>query len=169
MAFKVIGSLNPHGGPILKTEILGNSISFEVNDATIVDFNGFLGIGVASTLLFGHIVGIVDINGVAPSVNGIGGNFTMELLTASNNSTVAKHSAMVDISKHTLYSVDPDATVGTSAGSNLLGFHTDLATKKTTDESGAVDTTAQYHIWGLDPTDSTNQEVNIYESKLLGA
>ncbi len=168
MAFKTVGSLNPHGGPVLKTEIITNSINIQIGDEVNANGLGFVALGTSSTLLFGNLVSIIDINGVGVDSNGLGGNFTLEFTTGSTNSTTTKVAGIVDVSKMTLYSVDPDATVGTTTGSNLLGYHTDLNNEKTTSESGAVDVTAQFHIWGLDPVDSTNQLVNLYESRVFG-
>ena len=106
---------------------------------------------------------------MTPTANGNSGDFTMFYKTASDNTSVGYIKAQVDISKQSLYSVDPDVTVGTTTGSNKLGWHTDLITGGDyTDEDTVTPGTAQYAIHGLDPVDSTNQIVNIYESQIFG-
>ncbi len=168
MPFKKIGSLDPHGGPILRTELLGNSVIAVVGRA--VDSNeGSLQLSTAGALIYGHIDGIVDKYGISPTTNGNSGNFTMFFLTTSTNGTVAKMKAMCDISKYSLYSVDPDATIDTTVGSGKFGYHTDLVTGGDyTDEDTVVTGTAQYFIHGVDPSDSGNQVVNIKESDVFG-
>lgn len=46
---------------------------------------------------------------------------------------------MVDISKFALYSVTPNNTIGTTTGSNLLGYYTALASASQTAEHGFYD------------------------------
>ena len=166
--FKKVGSLDPHGGSILRTEILGNSLSANVGHA--VDCNeGTLRLGTAAALIFGHIDGFTTNAGMAPTTNGNSGNFTMWFLTTATNASIAKMKAQVDISHYSLYTADPDATVNTTYGSGKLGFHTDIPTGgEFTDEDTAVETTAQYFIHGLDPDDSGNVIVNIKESEIWG-
>ena len=45
----------------------------------------------------------------------------------------------------------------------------DILDEDQTDETSAVTGTAQYTILGVDPEDSGNQLVNIYESQILGS
>lgn len=53
--------------------------------------------------------------------------------------------------------------------SNKLGYHIDvLAGGDYTSETTAVATTANYVIWEVDPADSTNHIVSIYESEVWG-
>lgn len=171
MAFKPIGTLNPHGGPVFRSEILGNSITVVEEDSMKVS-SGFLVLGTTGALVFGHVRGIVTNFGVGMETSGAAGaasgSFEGSFATASDNQTVNKFRSLTDISKFTMYSADPDGTVGTTTGSNLLGYMTDIADEDNTDETSAVTTTAQYFIWGLDPVDSTNHVVNIVESNVFG-
>lgn len=172
MAFKLIGSLNPHGGPLLRSEIVANSVALVENDS--VKFaSGFVALGTTGALVLGHVMSIVTNTGVGMETTGVAGaatgSYAGAYTMASDNQTVAKVRAMVDISKESIYSVDPDATIGTTTGSNLAGYFTDIADEDETDESTAATTTAQYFIWGVDPADSGNQMVNIYESQVFGS
>jgi len=171
MAFKASGSLNPHGAPVLRASILANSVTF-VEEDSVKSSSGFCALGTTGALVFGHIRSLNTFDGVGLNTTGVAGaamgSFAGSYLTASDNQTVAKVVAMCDISKYSLYSVDPDATIGTTVGSNLLGYHTDIADEDETDENTAATTTAQYYIWGVDPSDSGNQIVSIYESEVFG-
>jgi len=171
MAFKGAGSLNPHGGPVLRTEILANSITVTELDSVKVA-SGFVALGTTGALVFGHVTGIATNKGVGMPSTGIAGaefgSFTGSFLTASDNQTVAKNRARVDISKQSLYSAELDATIGTTTGSNLLGYYLDITDEDTLDESTAATTTAQYFNWGVDPNNSAQAIVNIYESSVFG-
>ena len=171
MANKPVGSLNPHGGPILRSKIVANTITIAENDYVIAS-SGFVALGTTGTLLVGVVAGIVDDSGEVMTTTGAAGAaigyFSGTFATASDNQTVAKVSALCNISKETLYSLDPDATIGTTTGSNLFGYRTDILDEDDGSESSAVTTTAQLFIWGLDPADSGNQLVNVMESVVFG-
>jgi len=171
MAFKISGTLNPHGAPVLRREILANSITTVVNDS--VKFaSGFVALGTAGALVLGHVVSIGTNKGVGLNTTGAAGaeigSFVNSYLTASDNQTVGKVRAEIDISKFTLYSAEVDAAIGTTTGSDLAGYRMDLVDEDTLDESTAVTTTAQYGTWGVDPLDSSRALVNIYESQVFG-
>lgn len=168
---KKIGSLCPDGGPLLRSEILANTITVTVGDSVQVT-SGFVALGTTGALVFGHVDGIStnkDLGQLTTGISGAAiGSFIDTFLTASDNQTVGKNRAKVDISKESLYSATPDAAIGTTTGSNLLGYHTDLADEDNTDESTAATTTAQYAIWGVDPGNSANHVISIYESQVFG-
>lgn len=165
--FKRVGSLTPHGAPVLRKSILTASITVTEGDSVKLS-SGFTALGTAGALVFGNVNSIITKDGVGVSDNGASGSFTNTFTSPSGNTTGAMYSVLVDISKHSLYSVDPDATIGTTTGSNLMGYFTDIADEDETDESTASTSAAQYFIWGVDPMDSGNQIVNIYESQVLG-
>lgn len=167
MAFKKIGSLDSHGSQILRKGIVTNSVKVTIGD-TVQATSGFIALGTAGALVLGHINGIITDNGVGVTSDGIGGDYTNAYTVASDNQTVAQVAVLLDISKNSLYSVTPDSTVGTTTGSNLLGYHTDIVSASATDESSAITATAQYAIHGVDPMETGNQVVNIYESQVFG-
>lgn len=171
MAFKAKGSLNPHGAPVLKRAIQTNSITITEMDSVKVT-SGFVAAGTAGALVFGHVVAISAKSGVGLNTSGaagaVMGSFTNAYLSASDNQTVGKVKNEVDVSKYSLYSVAPDVAIATTTGSNLLGYHTDIASATATDEDTAATTTAQYTIWGVDDAVSANQIVSIYESQVFG-
>jgi hypothetical protein len=171
MAFHKSGSLDPHGAPVLRREIIANSITVVVNDS--VKFaSGFVALGTAGALVLGHVVGIGTNQGVGLNTTGVAGapigSYAGSYLTASNNQTVGKVRADIDVSKQTLYSAELDAAAGTTTGSNLAGYNMDLTDEDTLDESTAVTTTAQYNSFGLDPQDSARVIVHILESQVYG-
>lgn len=171
MAFKPTGTLNPYGAPILRKEIITNSVTSEVNDSLKLA-SGFVALGTTGALVAGHLVAHKSDKGVGLNTTGAAGaeigSYVNSFAAASDNETVAKVAAEMDISKMTIYSVDTDVAIGTTTGSNLSGYKTDLADEVETDESTATTGTAQYNILGVDPNDSGNQLVHIYESQFFG-
>lgn len=171
MAFQAHGTLRTNGAPVLRREILANSITAVVMDSVKIS-SGFVALGTTGALVFGHInemgtnggVGLNTTGAAGAAVGSYAGTFT----TASDNQTVAKVRADIDISKETLYSAEVDATIGTTTGSNLAGYKMDLTDEDTLDESTAATTTAQYNTWGVDPNNSARAIVNIYESQVFG-
>lgn len=171
MAFTAVGSLLPHGAPVLRRGIIANSITVVELDS--VKFaSGFVALGTTGALVLGHVTGISTNFGVGVGSTGVSGaafgSFVGSFLTASDNQTVAKVKAEIDISKYSLYSAEEDATIGTTTGSNLAGYTQDLADEDTLDESTAAATTGQYMGWGVDPSNSAQAIVNIYESQVFG-
>lgn len=171
MAFIPRGTLNPHGAPVLRRGILANSITVTEFDSVKAS-SGFVALGTTGALVLGHVVGLVTERGVGLNTTGVAGaamgSFVGTYLTASDNQTVGKVKAEIDISKMSLYGAEENATIGTTTGSNLLGYFQDLADEDTLSESSAATTTCQYFGWGVDPEDSAKALVNIYESVVLG-
>ena len=172
MATSVHGTLRPNGAPVLRREILANSITVTVLDSVKVA-SGFIALGTAGALVFGHVMGIGTNKGVGLTTTGVVGaelgSYFGTFATASDNQTVAMVRAECDVSKETLMSFTPSAALGTTTGSNLLGYRIDLSDEDTTDEATAHATnTSQYHIWGVDPQVSTNHVISILESGPFG-
>jgi hypothetical protein len=171
MAFKAIGHFgDSEGGPILQARILANSITVTEMDSLKIA-SGFAALGTTGALVFGHVQGIRTDGGVGLETSGAAGaqtgSFVGTFLTTSDNQTVAKVRATCDISKFTIYSAEEDATIGTTTGSNLAGYTQDLADEDTLDESTAVTTTGQYMGHGVDPNNTAQAVVNIYESQVF--
>lgn len=171
MAFKHVGSLDPHGAPIMRSEIITNSVVTTEMDS-IKLASGFAALGTAGALVFGHAIGLRTDKGVGLGSSGASGavigSFIGTFTAASDNQTVAKVRASCDVSKSSLYTAELDVAIGTTTGSDLSGFRMDLIDEDTLDESTAATTTAQYNTWGTDPNDSTQAVVNIYESQVFG-
>lgn len=171
MAFKPVGSVNPHGAPIFRKEIITNSVVSTVNHSMKLA-SGFAALGTTGALVAGHVIAHKTSKDVGLNTSGASGadigSYLGTYTAASDNQTVAKVKAELDISKATIYSVDPDAAIGTTTGSDLAGYYTDIADKESTDESTAAATTAQYMIMGVDPDDTGNQLVRVHESVYFG-
>lgn len=171
MAFKKVGSLTPHGAPVLRRQIIANTVTSVILDSVKLS-SGFIALGTTGALVFGHIMSHSDKFQVGVSSTGaagaVFGSYVGTFLTASDNQTVAKVTADCDVSKHTLYSAEEDAAIGTTTGSNLAGYSQDLADEDTLDESTAATTTGQYMGWGVDPNNTAQAIVNIYESQVFG-
>src|SRR3990167_7106165 len=121
MSFIKAGSLVPFGGPILRREILANSITVTVNDSVKADTDGFVALGTAGKSVLGHVMGIGTNLGVGVNTTGVAGaemgSFVGTFATASDNETVAKVKVECDVSKQTLYSAEEDVAIGTTTGS----------------------------------------------------
>lgn len=171
MAFKQVGSLGGENAPILRKAILANSITSTLVDVAIAT-SGFAALGTTGTFVLGMVQGHSTNEGVGLNTTGAAGaamgSYVGTYLTASDNQTVGKVKADMDISKTTLYSVDPNAAIGTTTGSNLLGYHTDITDEDNTAENSAITGTAQFFIWGVDPNVAANQLVSIHESIVFG-
>jgi len=171
MAFIPVGSLDPHGAPVLRKSILANTVTFTVNDS-VKHASGFVALGTTGALVLGHIKGIATNLDVGVQSSGAAGaafgSFVGTYLTASDNQTVAMVRGEIDISKCSLYSAEEDATIATTTGSNLAGYTQDIADEDTLDESTAATTTGQYMGWGVDPNNTAQAIVNIYESQVFG-
>lgn len=171
MAFIPKGSLNPHGAPILFKSVVTNSVVTTTRDS-IKLASGFAALGTAGALVAGHVVAHKDDRGVGLNTSGASGaeigSYVNTFTAASDNQTVGRVAVELDISKSTIYSVEPDVAIGTTTGSNLVGYKTDIADEESTDESTATAATAQYDILGVDPENAANQLVHIYESQFFG-
>lgn len=171
MAFQRIGTLAPWGAPVILSNIVANSITLTVQDS-VKAASGFIALGTAGALVWGHAVSIGTDKGVGLNTSGAAGaeigSFVNAFTTASNNQTVAKVRANCDVSKHTLYSAELNAAIGITTGSNLIGYRMDLADEDTLDESSATTSTAQYATFGVDPYNSAQAVVAIYESQVFG-
>lgn len=172
MAFKAVGKIgSAYGGPIKIARVLANSIT--VTELDSVKFtSGFVALGTAGASVAGHVTAIRTEKGVGVETNGTAGaqtgSFAGTFLTASNNQTVAKVKAEIDISKETLYAASLNNTIGTTTGSNLDGYHIDLIDEDELDEDTAATTAAQYSIHGVDVTDPSKAAVTIFESVIFG-
>lgn len=174
MAFTKFGSLLSNSAPVLKKFTISNSITV-TPFASVVLTSGFIALSTSSThVILGQVDAIQTFAGIGEITTGVAGasigTFLGTYLTASDNQTNAKVSALVDVSKFTLYSVLSNATLGTTTGSNLPGYYTALADSKSTSESSAStsSTNTGYVIWGVDPLNSTtNQIVSIYNSQVF--
>ena len=169
--FTTIGSLESFGAPVLRREVITNSVVSTLGDSLKVA-SGFIALTTTGDAVFGHLNGHADAEQVGLSTTGAAGaelgSYTNTYTAASNNQTVAKVTAVCDISKKTLYSADADAALGSTTGSNLPMYHMDVADEETLDESTAATTSAQYLTWGVDPNDSGNAVVSIFESQVFG-
>lgn len=171
MAFIPRGTLSTNAAPVLRSVTLANSITVTEQDSMKLA-SGFATLGTTGVLVLGHVVGLVTKEGVGLETSGVAGaatgSFAGAFLTASDNQTVGFVKAMVDISKYSLYSAEEDATIGSTTGSNLAGYFQDIVDEDTLDESTAATTAAQYFGWGVDPLNSAQAIVNIYESVVFG-
>ena len=168
--FTTKGTLVAHGAPVLRREIITDDVVSTIGDSVKVA-SGFIALGTAGATVFGHINGHADAEQVGLTTTGVAGaelgSYINTYTAAATNETVAKITAVCDISKQTLYSADADAALGTTTGSDLSMYHMDLVSEDELDESTAATTAAQYLTWGVDPNDSGNAIVSIFESQVL--
>lgn len=171
MAFILAGTTQPYGAPVERHDIVTNSITVTVADSVKVT-SGFVALNTAGALTYGHVTAVETNKGVGLTTSGAAGadigSYINAFTTASDNQTVAMVRAVVDVSKFTLYTNPTGGVIGTTTGSNLLGYHADISSQNTIDETSAITATAQYTIWGVSPANTTLGVYSIYESQVYG-
>lgn len=171
MAFKKFGHLVDNVGPVLQKRIITNSVVTTELDSVKVA-SGFAALGTTGALVYGHVMSIVDSDGLGMTTSGAAGaglgSFAGTFTAASDNQTVAKVAAVCDVSKFTVYTGSPDAALGTTTGSDLAQYTMDLLDEDDLDESSALATTGQYMSQGIEPGSTTRIVVNIFESQVFG-
>ena len=171
MAFIARGSLLPFGAPVLLSKVITNSTTLSEGDSIKLT-SGFVVAGTAAALVYGHVNSFVDGKDLGLNTDGTTGatlgSFRGTYTSASNNQTVGKVKAIIDISKHTLYSADMSAALGTTTGSNIEGNKFDITDKDTLNEGSISAATKQYNSFGVDVENSNNLVVNIYQSAVFG-
>lgn len=169
MAFIKVGTLTPFGAPVLRSDVLANSITVTVADMVTVQ-SGFVQDCSGTTFpIFGNLVSIVQNKGVGEVTSGAAGaglgSFINQYTTSSTNQTVAMARAVTDIAKSSLYTNPTSGTPGFTTGSNLLGYYLNLvaASATTVDETSATTTkgTSQFFNFGLQPGSTTLIVVSI--------
>lgn len=171
MAFKKIGTLIPYGAPVLRKEIITNSVVSTVMDSVKM-VSGFVALGTSTALVFGHLMNHKSKTGNGLNSTGVAGaemgSYVNTYTAAANNQTVALITAECDVSKHSMYTASLSAALGTTANSNLGHFNFNITDQATLTESSVTTASAQYHSWGIDPTIPTQLIVNIYSSQVFG-
>lgn len=168
---RFIRRYNKNGGRAVSTlarHIITNSATVKVGGFVKLAA-GFASPATAGAPIFGLCIGIesekgipLDSRTVDPSAI-YNGTFTSgpngSYAAASDNQTVKKVKAVIDITPDLVVSSAPDAAIGTTTGSNLAGGYTDLVDDITVDENNngnAFTTVAQLLILGVDPLNSAN-------------
>ncbi|MFW9881116.1 MAG: hypothetical protein ACFFG0_49265, partial [Candidatus Thorarchaeota archaeon] len=99
--------MSPYGAPVQVQRILTNSEAFTINYSVKLA-SGFITAGTAGALVFGHVIGLGTYKGMPLLTTGVAGSeigsFVGSYTAASDNQTVAKATALCDISKSTLWS-----------------------------------------------------------------
>lgn len=159
--FKLHGTLQTNGAPVLKRLVIDDSETMGVMDS-VKDNAGYIVRGTTGASVVGHALNIGTDKGVGLA------DFEDSVTTESDNTTVDKVKAEVDVSKMTLYSGLHDDTAGTT-GRRTFGYMVDLADHEELDESTTHASDAmQYFIWGPDDTDDDRAVVSIFESRIFG-
>lgn len=166
--FQKIGSLGRFGGPILVDRVITNSVEVAIGDS-VKTASGFAALGTTGARVLGHVVAVVGQDGLNPKDDAsFNGNIGTAFTAASDNQTVDKVKAIVDVAQDSLYIATLDAAAGSTTGSDLAGYTLDIADEETLDESTAAETTGQYYSHGLDSVQDTKAVVNILESEIFG-
>jgi len=166
---------------VRKDVIINNSITVTVGDfAEGIDGN-LLKLAAAGEQLLGVVEGFVKdgvpLDKLTPGTDydgtyTAGGVNVGKYVSTADNATDKQIKARVNITPGEIYSATPDATIGTTAGSDSLGYLTDLVDEDAPDEDTAVaatTNTAQLAILGIDPEDSTKGLYMVKESQLFAA
>jgi hypothetical protein len=147
-------------------------------DSTVA--GGGLELAAAGNPILGVVVGIVDRQGIdldnsRLSKSGTWTSSTKTYVAASDNETVDKVQALVDIDPMSVWSAQPDAAIGTttsSGSSDQVGGYTDIvAASDQPDENNAgnaFNVKAQLFIWGVDPENTARGLYSIAEHQIWG-
>ena len=167
--FTKVGTLTPFGAPVLRSAVITNSTTLTIADMVSVASGIVIDASGTTYSIFGNLASIETFKGVGLPTTGLAGatmgSFVNSYATASDNQTNAQVSAIVDIAKTSLYTNATSGVLGTTTGSNLLGYYMNLVAGSavTVDETSATTTvgTTQFVNWGLNPGSSTLILVNL--------
>jgi len=176
MSFVKYGQTVSNAAPVLKKFTIANSVVMTPSAAVYLSA-GFVAL-LTSTNYFplGCVDAIQTFTGVGEITTGAAGaaigSFVGTYTVPSTNQTVAKVSALVDVSKHTLYSATLSAAPGTTTGSNLPGYYLapsgSVGTTLLESSASTSSTSTGWVTWGVDPLNSTtNAIVSIYQSQVF--
>jgi hypothetical protein len=159
---------------IRKSYIIGNSATITIGDMVKLS-SGFIALAGANAKILGVVVAIEDANGLDldnPRRTNAGGTWTSSsktIVVAADNQTVDQIRAIVDIDPMSIWSAQPDNTIGTTTGSNLAGYYCDLpSASDQPDEDTTTTTVMQLFIWGLDPENTARGLYSIAEHQIWG-
>lgn len=165
MSFIYKKNKNANGGRVLMEFKIADSKTITVGDAVKLA-TGLIDLVGANTPVAGIVVGFVKADGGLLTDNGAGGDFVDTYTTPASNTV----KAIIDVSIDSIYSIDADATLGTTTGSGLAGYNMDVvAGSDQLDESTSVTTTAQFFSYGVDPDGTAADNsvlVSIQESQI---
>lgn len=162
-------NLKQNDDPKQVHKTIGNSSVLRIGEAVTMNTSGFAVTCPAGTVVYGVVQGITKNNGGTPTTNGAGADFSPygDFTVAADNQTVDKYKVLVETSKTALYSAPASATLGTTTGSNIEGYHMDHTSGALIlDEATSITGSAQWLMRGLDPSDTTRALVNIFESQI---
>lgn len=170
MSFIPSGTLDPHGAPVLRHDVLANSVTYVVGDALKLT-TGFPVLATGGNVpIYGHLIESETNKGVGVNTTGAAGaamgSYTNTYLTSSTNQTVLMARGVINISRLTQYSASVTGTPAT--GASTLGYMANLADEATIDQASALTTNLQYFIWGVDPNVSTRIIVSVHGSLIFG-
>ena len=157
--FKAKNSLSQKDSKLIKKFVIANSAVLTKGDACSIDADGFLIPATASTVIAGIVNDIVNERGTPVVTNGGTGSYMGTYTVASDNETVGKVMAQVNLSSEAVYSAELDAAVGSTAGSDEISTKFDLVSASVIDESDVTGT--QFISLGLDPDNAARILVKI--------
>lgn len=172
--FKFRYNLAGRTSGILRKVTIADSATITVGDY-VRHAAGYCALTANGNAGLGFVVGIVDKNGTNMdasrlSLTGSGASWsssTQTFVAGSDNSSTDCVAALIDMDPFSIFSATPDNTIGSTTGSNLCGYYTDVvAASDQPDEDTATTGTAQLTIWGVDPELSTNGLYSIHESQI---
>lgn len=147
--------------PICKAYIIDNSDAITTGDFVSLNTDGHVVLATATNPILGSVEAVVESDG-GPVEHDSGSSDTWT--AASDNETVAKRMALVNIDPTACYEVDFSANIGTTSGS-VSGAKFDLTDHDTVNEASAGASAAQVSL--VATTDTANRGiVKIFEPQL---
>lgn len=165
------------GPSILRTVIIDNSDTVAIGDAVKLR-NGNVEVSAADGAFSGVVVGLVDKEGKSVfgslatlgSATVSGNPASGSVVAYSDNETVDKIAAQIEMSPYVVYSADVTGTIGTTNSSEKIGGWVDMDDEDSVDETTfnrTISTGGQLNGWGTDPDDSTRLLVSIHEHEFF--
>lgn len=156
---------------------LANSQTVTVGDVIQTSTTGLGTLQTAAVPVGGVVVALCNSKGMPIQVsNPVAGTASSTDVLSVATGTAGVSYALVDFGTDTIYSVNVNGTLGTTASSTLRGAYLDIDSANTSYgrllESTATRTRgveANFYSWGLDPNDSTRLLVSIAFSELNAA
>ena len=142
-------------GKLNKEYVITNSQTISVGDAVTCTVTTGLGISGANANILGIVDGFIDNDGkVLPMSSYTANTVPLEFVAEGDNQTDKMIKAKVIVSPYAVYSNEPDGMIGTTTGSNKLGYYSDIvAASNQVDETDAVTGEKQMQIFGTKSAD----------------
>jgi len=175
MALSYRGSLNGNQQPVMDSAIILNSTALTVGDPVNTNASGYADLAATGERIAGVVVGFRQASGEL--ITATSGRPNAETFTSeSDNESVDQVEVLYSCDPFAIYSIQADATLAVTTGSDLKGVYFDLngatgasrVDESTVQGGGSSGGGGQVRSMGPDPdNETTHVLVNIRESEYI--